>query len=243
MKVMIVDDEALARVRLRRLLERVRPQVQIMEASSGDDALQRAATFEPDLLLLDIRMPGLDGMAVARQLQTLAQPPAIIFCTAFEDHALEALQRNAVGYLLKPVREEQLLSALDVAARLNRVQMSALDLLNGGAARTHLSSHTHRGLVSLSVDRVNCLLAEEKYVRAVTAEGSVLLNDTLKDLETEFPRRFVRVHRNALVSLAHVHRLLRAPDGTWSVELVDVSERPIISRRHLAKVKQRLERR
>jgi two-component system response regulator AlgR len=244
MRVLIVDDETLARARLRRLLERLRPQAQVQEAASGEEALQRVTSFEPDLLLLDIRMPGMDGMAVAAALQQLDHPPAVIFCTAYDDHALAALQHHAVGYLLKPVREEQLAAVIDEAGRLNRVQLAGLEVVGSTPPRrSHLTSHTHRGLVSLPVDRINCLLAEEKYVRAVTEEGSVLLNDTLKELEAEFPRRFVRIHRNALVSLAHVQRLLRSADGIWSVELSNVSERPVISRRHLAAVKQRLEHR
>ena len=126
MKVLVVDDEALARQRLRRLLERVRPRAECLEADSGQMALEQVKRHEPDLVLLDIRMPGLDGIEVAARLEAFGDPPAVVFCTAYDEYALDALRHQAVAYLLKPVRELELARALDNAARVNRVQLANL---------------------------------------------------------------------------------------------------------------------
>lgn len=240
MKILLVDDEALARERLRRLLGKLRPEATVLEAASGDEALALLAREEPSLLLLDIRMPGMDGMAVAAELGRLPQPPAVIFCTAYDEYALEALQHQAVAYLLKPVREAELTRALAGAGRVNRVQLAALA---GGEApgRSHVSSQGHRGVETLAIAEVRCFLAGQKYVTAVAPGRELLLQDALKDLERELAADFIRVHRNALVSLAHIRRLRRERDGSWWVELDGVATRPQVSRRHLAEVKSRLQ--
>ncbi|MEP0202881.1 MAG: LytTR family DNA-binding domain-containing protein [Halioglobus sp.] len=238
MKILIVDDEPLARERLQRLVGKIEPQAECLLASSGEDAVLAVATHEPDLLLLDIRMPGMDGIEVATRVEALHQPPAIIFCTAYDEYALEALRHQAVAYLLKPIREADLSRALASAGRVNRVQLAALRD-ESADARTTVSSQTHRGIESLPVTAVRCFLAEQKYVTAYSADQELLLPDTLKDLEVEFPDQFVRVHRNALVSLAHIVRLAKGDEG-WCVELEGVAVRPAVSRRHLAEVKARL---
>ncbi|PLW84155.1 DNA-binding response regulator [Kineobactrum sediminis] len=242
MKILLVDDEALARQRLLRLLARLRPDAVLLEASSGEEALALLVREQPALLLLDIRMPGIDGMEVAARLDTLAQPPAVIFCTAYEEHALEALRHQAVAYLLKPVREAELARALTVAGRVNRVQLEALD---GGmpVGRTQVSSNGHRGIEALSIAEVRCFIAEQKYVLAVAPQRELLLQEALKDLESELVDDFVRVHRNTLVALNHVRRLRRAADGSWFVELDGIDQSPQVSRRHLAGVKLRLQQR
>jgi two-component system response regulator AlgR len=181
-------------------------------------------------------MPGVDGLAVAEQLAAMAQPPAVVFCTAYDAYALDALRHAAVGYLLKPVREADLAQALAAAGRVNRAQLAAL---RGDEGRRELVSSGHGGMRTLPVDTVRCLLAEQKYVVAYSPGGSLVLDETLKDLEREFPQRFVRVHRGALVALAHVTRLVRG-DGGWVVELDGVDQRPLVSRRHLGAFRERL---
>ncbi len=241
MKILLVDDEPLARQRLRRLLEKLRPDAVLLEAASGDEALAVLAREEPSLLLLDIRMPGIDGLAVAAELDRLPQPPAVVFCTAYDEYALEALQHQAVAYLLKPVREAELARALASAGRVNRVQLAAL---HGGAApgRTQVSSQGHRGVETLPIAEVRCFLAGQKYVTAIAPGRELLLQESLKDLELELATDFLRVHRNALVALAHIRRLRRDADGSWWVELDAVPTRAQVSRRHLAEVKARLQR-
>lgn len=246
MKILVVDDEALARERLLRLLEKSHPDAQCWQAGNGEQALALAREHSPDLLLLDVRMPGMSGIELATRLESEEQPPAIIFCTAYDEYALEALQHQAAAYLLKPVRELDLTQALATAGRINRVQLAALAELEGTDAaevpreRSQLASQTHRGVETMPVADVRCLLAEQKYVTAYSPSGELLIPDALKELEREFGQRFLRVHRNALVAVAHVVRLQRDEQGPWYVVLEGVSQRPMVSRRHLAEVKQRL---
>jgi two-component system, LytTR family, response regulator AlgR len=242
LKILLVDDELLARERLRRLLSKLRPDATVLEAASGAEALAVLAQEEPALILLDVRMPGMDGIAVASQLERLPQPPAVIFCTASDEHALEALQHQAVAYLLKPVREVELARALTAAGRVNRVQLAALA---GSAApvRSQVSSQSQRGVETLAIAEVRCFVAGQKYVTAIAPGRQLLLQDALKDLERELAAGFLRVHRNALVAVAHIQRLRREPDGSWWVELDGVDTRPQVSRRHLAEVKSRLQQR
>ena len=238
MKILLVDDESLARERLLRLLQKIHPEAICLQAANGMAALQVVSEEAPDVILLDIRMPGMDGIEVATHLQKMEQPPAIIFCTAYDQYALEALRHQAMAYLLKPVREAELASALAGAGRVNRLQLAALR--GDDESRTLVSSQTHRGLETMPVADIRFFLAEQKYVTAVSAEQELLIPDTLKDLETEFSEQFVRVHRNALVSVAHVIRLQRDDGGSWQVELEGVEARPAVSRRHLAQAKERL---
>jgi two-component system response regulator AlgR len=244
-KILVVDDEVLARERLLRLLCKLQPDAECLEADGGEEALALVAQHAPDLLLLDIRMPGMDGIDVATHLDTLERPPAVIFCTAYDEYALEALQHQAVAYLLKPVRERELSRALANAGRVNRLQLASLrpdGSASGesGHSRSQVSSQTHRGLETMSVADIRFFLAEQKYVTACSPTAQLLIPDTLKDLEQEFEQQFLRVHRNALVALAHIVRLQRDDGGTWQVVLDGVDERPAVSRRHLAQVKQRL---
>jgi len=244
-KILVVDDEVLARERLLRLLGRLQPDAECLEADGGEEALALVAQHAPDLLLLDIRMPGMDGIDVATHLDTLERPPAVIFCTAYDQYALEALQHQAVAYLLKPVREQELSRALANAGRVNRLQLASLrsdGSASGesGHSRSQVSSQTHRGLETMPVADVRYFLAEQKYVTACSPTAQLLIPDTLKDLEQEFEQQFLRVHRNALVALAHIVRLQRDDGGTWQVVLDGVDECPAVSRRHLAQVKQRL---
>ncbi len=241
MKILLVDDESLARDRLQRLLEKLQPDAEIMQAASGEAALKLVGEKAPDLMFLDIRMPGMDGIEVAGHLDALQQPPAVVFCTAYDEYAMEALNHHAVAYLLKPVREQKLQQALAAAGKINRMQLTSLQRV--ASERTQVSSQTHRGLETMPINQIECFLAEQKYVTAYSAQGSLLIPDTLKELETEFATSFVRVHRNALVSLAHIARLIREEDGSWCVELLGVEQRPAVSRRHVADVKERLKHR
>ncbi|RLA56967.1 MAG: DNA-binding response regulator [Gammaproteobacteria bacterium] len=245
MKILVVDDEMLARERLLRLLCKLQPDAQCLEAGGGEEALALVEQHAPDLLLLDIRMPGMDGIDVATHLDTLERPPAVIFCTAYDQYALEALQHQAVAYLLKPVRGQELSRALANAGRVNRLQLASLRPDGSGSGesghgRSQVSSQTHRGLETMPVADIRFFLAEQKYVTACSPTAQLLIPDTLKDLEQEFDQQFLRVHRNALVALQHIVRLQRDDSGAWQVVLDGVEECPAVSRRHLAQVKQRL---
>ena len=238
MKILVVDDEPLARERMLRLLATVEPDAEVLEAGNGEQALELVASGQPDLLLLDIRMPGMDGLEVASRLQSLAQAPAIVFCTAYDHYALEALDKQAAAYLLKPVREEKLRNAIERSGQLNRMQVAGLQ--GGDVVRTHVVSETHKGVEMAVIGEVRCFIAEQKYVRAVHPGGSLLIHETLKELEQEFGSQFVRVHRNALVALAHIAGLRRGTEEGWRVELEGVEESPAVSRRHLGDLKGQL---
>jgi two-component system response regulator AlgR len=233
-RVLIADDEPLARQRLLRLVRRLRPDAEVFEASDGPQTLRLVAEIHPSLLLLDIRMPGMDGVEVAARLLTLDAPPAVIFCTAYDEYALAALRNHAIAYLMKPVRESELQDALNAAVRINQAQLDALAA--SARAQPYISSAGHRGVQRIALSEVRCFIAEDKYVRVVAPAGTILLSDSLKDLEARYPDEVLRVHRNALVARAHVRGVSRDADG-WVVDLDGVGERPRVSRRHLAELK------
>src|SRR5690348_7225693 len=147
LKVLIVDDESPARERLRSLLSEI-DDVQIVgEAATGEQGLQSAVELSPDVVLLDVRMPGMDGIETARHLNVLAEPPAVIFATAYDEYAVNAFDAQAVGYLLKPIRKEKLASALTHAGRLTRPQLQRIAATaEGPLKRTHIAARHREGL-------------------------------------------------------------------------------------------------
>jgi len=250
MNILIVDDEKLARDRLKRLVEKGGDHTVVAEAADGRSAVTQVEKHLPDVVLLDIRMPGMDGLEVARHLTKLENPPAIIFCTAYGEHALEAFQTHAVGYLLKPVKIEELQAALASAEKLNRAQLQKISTVTPEpdatnkrlqrAARQHISARTRNGLVLVPIAEVRCFVADHKYVTVYHTKGELLVDDALKDLEDEFGERFVRVHRNALISLPHVEGMERVPPGHYCIRLQGTDAKPIISRRNVTELRNQL---
>lgn len=236
MKVLIVDDEQLARDRLARMVAGFDNYEVVGEAANGIEAVKRAAEVLPEVVLLDIRMPGMDGLEAARHFIELDEPPAVIFCTAYEEHAVEAFDLQAVGYLLKPVRKENLESALGKAQRVNKAQLAAL-AEEQPPRRSHISARTRRGLELIPVDDVRYFQADQKYVTVRHGAGEVIVDETLRDLEDEFGEQFVRVHRNALVAVGYVTGLDRHNDGHYQIRLRNVDETLDVSRRHVAAVR------
>ncbi len=240
MQILIADDEPLARERLTRLVKQI-PHCTVLQpsAENGQEALELVERLKPDVLLLDIGMPGLDGLQVAAQLCAQNDAPAVIFCTAHDEFALQAFEVSAIGYLVKPVRAEQLLAALEKAQRLNRVQLAALSRAPNAinAPRSHLSARTHKGIELIPLEHVIHFIADNKYVTLRHTQGETLLDESLKSLEDEFGERFVRIHRNALVSRAHIERLQRNPNGHYELRLRDLPEPLTVSRRHVASVR------
>ena len=234
-RVLIVDDEAPARARLKQLLAELPGFDVAGEAGQGEEALRLCAELKPDVVLLDIRMPGIDGLQVAGHLAGWDERPAVVFTTAYDEYAIQAFEAQAIGYLLKPVRRERLQQTLEHAARLTRSQVGQVP---GARPRTHLCIQRARGLQLLPVDEITCFQADQKYVTAYTPNGEALLDEPLKDLESEFGDRFIRIHRNALVAVAALEGLERLDDGSWQVRLTD---RVLpVSRRHVTEVKRRL---
>ena len=234
-KVLIVDDESLARIRLQRLLEKNSDIEVVGEARNGLEAVQMTDQYLPDIVLMDVRMPEMDGLDAARMIAKMVPPPAVIFCTAFEDFALRAFDAKAFAYLLKPIKANELDGALQRASSATRAQ------LNGQTPshRRHLCSRTHNGVELVAVEQIRLLQADQKYVTAYTAEGETVLSNTLKDIEKEFSQFFIRVHRSALVARDAIEGLTYA-EGHLAVKLRDIAIQPIVSRRLEPKLRQLL---
>lgn len=241
MKVLIVDDEPLARQRLNRFLDTLDNVSEIYEAVNGIDAIDQVNRYLPDLLLLDIRMPGMSGLEVAQHVSSMNEPPAIIFCSAFEEHALEAFKVHAIDYLLKPVRLTDLENSIKKARKINRLQAARLvETETPGATRSHLTINSHRGLELIALDDVLYFKAEQKYVQIKTTEHEYLLDEPLKQLEEEFPQHFIRIHRNALIAKKQIARISKDQSGQAFIWLHGLEESLAISRRHLSQVRKAL---
>jgi two-component system response regulator AlgR len=238
MRVLIVDDEPPARAWLRDLLDRLPEHESCGEASSGAEALRLADSLKPEVVLLDIRMPGLDGLETAHRLAELAQPPAIVFITAYGEYALEAFDARAVAYLLKPVRLERLERALANAGRVNRAQLASLTAEPAGPSRTHIRARIGQRLELIPLAEVCYFQADQKYVTVRHRHGQALIEASLKTLETELGSRVVRVHRNALAMAVHVAGLEKTPDGGVNLVFHDIPDRLEVSRRHLPAIRQ-----
>jgi len=244
-KILIVDDEAPARDRLRRLLEDSGEHVVAGEAADGQKALAIAANIQPEVVLLDIRMPGIDGIETARHLNNLDPPPVVIFTTAYDEYAIEAFEANAIGYVLKPVRWARLEKALAQAARLNSSALVEIsEQVGGGQQRKHVCARTHGELKLIPVREIAYFIADQKYVCVVYEDGRELIDDPLKALELEFNDQFVRIDRGTLVSLRAVDTLRKTDGGRTQVMLrhAACADELIVSRRHVADVKRRLKR-
>lgn len=244
MKVLIVDDEAPARERLQRLLKDDPDHRVVGEAVNGLQAIEMTETLQPDVVLLDIRMPGLSGIEAANHLNSLEQPPAVIFTTAYDEYAIEAFEVNAIGYVLKPVRRERLSRALEQASRISRRSIAEIGSSAGmNSRRSHICARVQDRLKLISLTDVWYFLADQKYVRVRHQHGENLIDDSLKSLEDEFSEQVVRIHRSALVVVSRIATIEKEADGQSRVILRDADSPPdqlIISRRHLADVKRRL---
>ena len=249
MKVMIVDDEQPARDRLRQLLEDEGGYDIVADAANGIDAVTLSADLQPDIVLLDIRMPGLDGIETAHHLNGQDNPPAIVFTTAYDEYAIDAFDARAVGYVLKPVRRAKLSAALGQAARLAPATLhSVATEARLPAARRHVCSRAHGELKLIPINDIYCFRADQKYVTVDHSDGQDLIDDSLKSLASEFGDEFVRIHRSALVAVNRISRIEKNRDGKCRIvlrgDLHDDSQLDdkelIISRRHLAEVRRRL---
>jgi two-component system, LytTR family, response regulator AlgR len=230
-RILIADDEPLARTRLIALLRDCEGVEVVASVGDGEAALAACAQLHPDLLLLDIAMPGLDGIGVARRVALLPNPPQLVFCTAYEQHALAAYELRAADYLLKPVRIERLREAL---ARARALRQRALP------ADSTLSAHAHGTPVRVPLHEVLYLSADDKYVTVHRATGEALTEQSLKTIEEMFPGRFVRVHRACLIPVERLLGLRRDADGTTRALIAGSEAEPEISRRNLAAVRKLL---
>lgn len=233
LNILIIDDEAPARDRLCRLVAAISGWEVVGQAASAAQALEQIRELKPHVLLLDISMPGMDGMSLARVLQEGGASPGVIFCTAYQDQALEAFEQEAVDYLVKPVRVERLEKALEKARRY---------LGDGrGSEEEYFLRSTLGGKVVLTpINRVICLLAEDKYTTVIHEKGSTVIEDSLTELEHRFETLFFRIHRNALVSRKHIRGLERKYAGQTQVLLSGTDVKPEVSRRNISSLRKLL---
>ncbi len=244
LRVFIADDEAPARARLKELLADIRPElatVVVGESANGLDVIERLPGSGAQVLLLDIQMPGIGGIEVARHLGGLESAPAIVFVTAHDRHAVEAFELNALDYLMKPVRAERLAAALKKAQAAGPAPRERLERAAAGA-REFFSIAERNRVVLVPVAEVLYLKAELKYVTLRTRMGEHLIEEPLVAIEREFAERFVRVHRNCLVARAAIRGFERTAGGSdeepyWNVVLADLEERLPVSRRQWPVVK------
>ena len=238
LRVFVADDEAPARDRLKELLGDIAaelPTSVVGEARNGLEAVERVPTSGAQVILLDIKMPGMDGLEVARHLAVLEEPPAIIFVTAHDSHAVQAFELNALDYLLKPVRAERLAAALRKAAGTAAPAKERLARA-ANSPREYIPAVERNRIVLIPVQEVVFLRAEQKYVTLRTREREHLIEEPLVALEREFAERFVRIHRNSLVSRLAIRGFERAAasceeEPHWRVVLEGIDERLPVSRR------------
>ncbi len=218
------------------------------EAENGRQALEMTQRLAPDVVLLDISMPGLSGIETARHMSALESPPCVVFATAHDGYAIDAFDAGAVGYVLKPVRRERLARALEQAARVSGAVLGEVGRNAGYAERQHVCARVRGELKLIPIADVEYFHADQKYVRVHHVNGADLIDDSLKTLEEEFAARFVRIHRAALVAVDRIRSLRKGADGQTEVVLrsdgaeaaTGSGECLVVSRRHLGEVKRRI---
>lgn len=243
LKIIIADDEAPARNRLRDLLGDIAHTNVVAEAHNGKEAINLAIEHTPDLLLLDIRMPLMDGIEAAQHAQKLDPQPKIIFTTAYDTYAIRAFDLNAIDYLLKPIRLERLENALNKVLALKPAQIEALKPMQ--LARSHISIHERGRVILIPREEIVFFRAEQKYTTVRTVEREYLLEESLTQLEGEFDAQFIRLHRNCLVAKQFITGFEKRtqlneegqPEQQWIALLRGVPETIAVSRRqqHLIK--------
>ena len=242
--VFVVDDEPPARNRLKELLADCAEQLPLEllgEAGNGREALEKLSDVHADVVLVDIRMPQMDGIELAQHLNKLPQPPAIIFTTAYDAYAIKAFELHAIDYLLKPIRLGRLFDAL---TRARSAIPLRTEVLQGFAPepRKNLSIHERGKIYLIPIEQVLYLRAELKYITVRTAEREYLIDESLAALEKEFTARFVRIHRNCLVAKDEIEGFEKVADeggeAHWTVKLKGLDEKLPVSRRQQFMVKE-----
>ena len=242
MKILIADDEPLARERLLHLFSEIKQEYHLIEASNGLEAIEQVNQEEPDIVLMDIRMPGMNGLEATQHLMAIDNPPAVIFTTAYDEYALQAFESQAVDYLLKPIRKERLEKALSNCSKLNKLQLEQLGRQNKEISyRTHISAQVRNTIMLVPVTDIFCFLADNKYITIkYQKDGDIaetIIEGTLKSLEEEFSTAFLRIHRNALIRKDRIAALQKHKDGRVLLKLTGLSDEFEISRRHLSCVR------
>jgi two-component system, LytTR family, response regulator AlgR len=241
MKLLIVDDEPPARERMRSLLQEIGDCEIVGEAANGEEAIASCGSIRPDVVLLDVRMPGLSGIEVARHIDSLEDPPAVIFTTAYDQYAVDAFETEAVGYLLKPVRKEKLAHALRHAGRISPTRLARVAKSAGfDQRREQICARLGDQLRLIPVADIYYFVADQKYITVRHKGGENLIDESLKSLAEEFSADFVRIHRNALVAERQISAVERMEDGQYVVRIRDCGTVLQVSRRHAAELLRRI---
>jgi len=243
MRIVVCDDEPLARERLVRIVQESGHQV-VAQATTGAEAVIAVKSNQPDIILLDIRMPEMDGVRCAQELSKLEHPPAIIFVTAYDHYAIAALKANAIGYLLKPANKDELIEALNKAKNLNAAQLNEIRKLEDPTARPvreHIAARTHRGVELIKFKDIYYFTADQKYVKVRHKEGILLIDETLKELEQEFGDKLFRVHRNAIINLSFLDFLETLDAGQYQIRFKGIDDTLAVSRRHLPALRDKIQ--
>lgn len=239
MKIIICDDEMLAIERLNRLLQQLGHTV-VATAQNGLQAIELVKQHQPDVILLDVQMPEMDGLTCAEQLRQFNPLLSIVFCTAYDEHALSAFKLHADGYLLKPIIKQELEQLL---LRIQQMKPSTTNAseINESSEKTqtrqHLSVKSHKGLELIAIDDIYYFIADQKYVTIRHKQGTALTDETLKELEHKFADKFLRIHRNALVAVQYMIALEHDHQHSY-VKIKDIDEQLVVSRRLISDVKQ-----
>ncbi len=240
MKILIVDDEILACQRLELLIKELGVAEVVAFAHNGKQALTEIVKHQPDIVLLDIRMPGMDGIETAQHINTMTTPPTVIFTTAYDDYALKAFETHAIDYLLKPIRKERLHDAIQSAKNVSRLQLSELQQ-STSSIRDHISARVQGDIRLISVSDIIYLLADQKYITVGYKNNQeiieVLIDESLISLEKEFSTVFFRIHRNALVAKKSIEALEKDEQGQMKVKCKNCQKRFDVSRRHLPDIR------
>jgi two-component system response regulator AlgR len=240
MKILIVDDEILACQRLELLIKELNTGEVVGFAHNGNQALTEISKHQPDIVLLDIRMPGMDGIETAQHINTLETPPTVIFTTAYDDYALKAFETHAIDYLLKPIRIERLQDAIQSAKSITRLQLSELQQATT-SSREHISARVQGDIRLIPIVNIVYLFADQKYITVGYINdheiAEVLIDEALTSLEKEFPTLFFRIHRNALVAKNSIEALEKDSQGQVKVKCKNCDKRFDVSRRHLPEIR------
>lgn len=242
MKILICDDEPLATKRLTRLVSQLGHEV-VATARDSKQVVDLAQYYQPDIMMLDIQTLKLDGLSSAKLLNQLNPMPVVIFCTACDQYALDIFQMHADGYLLKPVALSELQQVFNHLTKLTQAQMSNLEKkesMEKLAQRQQIVAKTYRGVELIPTENIYYFLADQKYVAVRHKNGSVLIDETLKELEQEFADKFIRIHRNALISLDYLDGLELITSGQYQARCREIEERLAVSRRHLPILRERM---
>lgn len=239
-RVLLVEDQLLVRRGIRTLLELAGDIAVVGDVGTADEGIAAIREHHPDVVLLDVRMPGIDGIEAARQMNSLLEPPAVIFATAYDEYAINAFDAQAVGYLLKPIRKEKLAAALNQAGRLTRPQLQRIAAnTEGPPKRTHIAARHREGLRLIPIEEILFFFADQKYTTVRHGKGEDLIEDSLRSLEEEFGSAFVRIHRNALVNVRHLEGIDRNADGQYFVRLRGAPAPLQVSRRMASELRDR----